>query len=80
MLFEINGSVVPKDYWKAPQQYAKMAKAFTVKVAGEPASTADSTFLNKKCVYIQQIIMRPNLKSSIMEQKCFICVILSRGL
>jgi len=40
MLFEINGSVVAKDYWKTPEQFAGMAKAFTVIVDGKPASTA----------------------------------------
>ena len=40
MLFEISGSVVPKDYWKTPEQFAKMAKAFTIMIDGTPASTA----------------------------------------
>jgi len=40
MLFEISGSVVPKDYWKTPEQFADMAKAFTVMIDGKPASTA----------------------------------------
>jgi GNAT superfamily N-acetyltransferase len=40
MLFEISGSVVPQYYWKTPEQFAGMAKAFTVMVDGKPASTA----------------------------------------
>jgi RimJ/RimL family protein N-acetyltransferase len=40
MLFEINGSVVPKDYWRTPKQFADMAKAFTIMVDGKPVSTA----------------------------------------
>jgi len=40
MLFEISGTVVPKDYWKTPEQFAAIAKAFTVMVDGKPASTA----------------------------------------
>jgi len=40
MLFEIDGTVVPKDYWKSPEQFASMAKAFTVMIDGKPASTA----------------------------------------
>ncbi len=40
MLFKINGSVVPKDYWKSPEQCAGIAKAFTVMIDGKPASTA----------------------------------------
>ena len=44
MLFEISGSVVPKYYWKTPQQFAGMAKAFSVMVNGKPASTAFTSF------------------------------------
>ena len=40
MLFEISGSVVPKDYWSCPRQFSQMAKAFTVIIDGKPASTA----------------------------------------
>ena len=40
MLFEISGSVVPRDYWKTPTQFAEMAKAFTILIDGKPASTA----------------------------------------
>ena len=40
MLFDINGSVVPKDYWKTPEQFASMAKAFSVMIDGKPVSTA----------------------------------------
>ena len=40
MLFKLSGSVVPKDYWKTPAQFTEMAKAFTVLVDGQPASTA----------------------------------------
>ena len=40
MLFEIKGSVVPKDYWKTPEQLSSMANAFTAIVDGNPASTA----------------------------------------
>jgi len=40
MLFNINGQVVPKDFWKTPEQFAKIAKAFTVIIDGNPASTA----------------------------------------
>ena len=40
MLFNISGKVVPKDYWKTPEQFANVAKAFTVMVDGKPASTA----------------------------------------
>ena len=40
MLFNISGNVVPKDYWKTPEQFADMAKAFTVMVDGKPVSTA----------------------------------------
>jgi len=40
LLFEINGSVVPKDYWKTPEQFASIAKAFTVMIDNKPASTA----------------------------------------
>jgi len=49
MLFNISGQVVPKDFWKTPEQFAKMAKAFTVIVDDKPASTAftSSTHDNK---------------------------------
>ena len=40
MLFEINGSVVPKDYWVSSEKYSEIAKAFTVIIDGRPASTA----------------------------------------
>ena len=40
MLFEINGSVVPKDYWKDPKQFDNLAKAFTVMIDNKPVSTA----------------------------------------
>jgi len=40
MLFDIQGSVVPKDYWKTPEQFSKVAKAFTVMIDDKPASTA----------------------------------------
>ena len=40
MLFHISGSVVPKDYWKTPEQFAKLAKAFTIMLDGKPVSTA----------------------------------------
>jgi len=40
MLFEISGRVVPKDYWKTPEQLTNMAAAFTVMVDGKPVSTA----------------------------------------
>jgi len=40
MLFNISGSVIPKEYWKTPQQAADLAKAFTVMVEGKPVSTA----------------------------------------
>ena len=40
MLFEISGSVVPKDYWKTPEKFASIAKSFTVMIDGKPASTA----------------------------------------
>jgi len=40
MLFEISGSVVPKDYWRNPRQFSKIAKAFTVVIDGKPVSTA----------------------------------------
>jgi len=40
LLFEISGRVVPKDYWKTPEQLNNMAKAFTVMADGKPASTA----------------------------------------
>ena len=40
MLFEISGTVVPKDYWKSPEQFYQTAKAFTVIVEGKPVSTA----------------------------------------
>ena len=40
MLFEISGSVVPKDYWKTPEQAADMAKAFSVMIDGKLVSTA----------------------------------------
>ncbi|MDR2184037.1 MAG: GNAT family N-acetyltransferase [Clostridiales bacterium] len=40
MLFDISGSVVPKDYWKTAEQFTNLAKAFTVMVDGKPVSTA----------------------------------------
>jgi len=40
MLFEISGSVVPKDYWKTPEHATDMAKAFSVMIDGKPVSTA----------------------------------------
>ena len=40
LLFEINGSVVPRDYWRTPKQFTDIAKAFTVMVDGKPVSTA----------------------------------------
>jgi len=40
MLFDIQGSVIPKDYWKTPEQFSKEAKAFTVMIDDKPASTA----------------------------------------
>jgi len=40
ILFEINGSVVPKDYWKTPEQFANFVKAFSVMIDNKPASTA----------------------------------------
>ena len=40
MLFNINGSVVPKEYWKTPEQFINAAKSFTVMVDGKPTSTA----------------------------------------
>jgi len=40
MLFEIKGRVVPKDYWKSPEQFESLAKAFTVMIDNKPASTA----------------------------------------
>ena len=40
MLFEISGSVVPRDYWKTPEQFSEIAKAFTIMIDGKPASTA----------------------------------------
>ena len=40
MLFNITGSVVPRDYWKTPELYTKVAKAFTIIIDGKPASTA----------------------------------------
>jgi len=40
MVFEISGRVVPKDYWKTPEQLNDMAKAFTLMIDGKPAATA----------------------------------------
>lgn len=40
MLFNISGSVVPKEYWKSPQQFEEIAKAFSVVIDGKPVSTA----------------------------------------
>jgi len=40
MLFEITGSVVPKDYWRTREQFANIAKAFTIMIDGKPVSTA----------------------------------------
>ena len=40
MLFNITGSVVPKDYWKTPEQFIEAAKAYTVIIDDKPASTA----------------------------------------
>jgi len=40
LLFEISGRVVPKDYWKTPEQLNDMAKAFSVMIDGKPVSTA----------------------------------------
>ena len=40
MLFNISGSVVPKDFWKTPEQFASIAKAFAVMIDGKPVSTA----------------------------------------
>jgi len=40
MLFEINGIVVPKDYWKTTKQFMSIAKAFTVMLDNKPVSTA----------------------------------------
>jgi len=40
MLFKINGIVVPKDYWRTPEQFADVAKAFTIMIEGKPVSTA----------------------------------------
>ena len=39
-LFDIPGSVVPKVCWTSPEQYAKMAEAFTIIIDGKLASTA----------------------------------------
>jgi len=43
MIFEINGTVVPKGYWNTPGQFLRMAKAYTVIIDGKPASTAFSS-------------------------------------
>jgi len=40
MLFEINGTVVPKDYWISLEKYSEIAKAFSVVVDGKPVCTA----------------------------------------
>jgi len=40
MLFEISGSVVPKDYWISLEKYSEIAKAFTVIIDDKPVSTA----------------------------------------
>jgi len=40
LLFNMNGTVVGKDFWRTPEQFAAMGKAFTVLVDGKPASTA----------------------------------------
>ena len=40
MLFEISGSVVPKDYWKTPEQFVGMAQAYSIMIDGKPVSTA----------------------------------------
>ena len=43
LLFEINGTVVPKDYWNTPEQFQRMAKAYTFFIDGKSASTAFSS-------------------------------------
>lgn len=40
MLFALQGSVTPKEYWKTPEQCAGMAKAYSVMIGGKPVSTA----------------------------------------
>lgn len=40
MLFELSGSVVPKDYWISSEKYSEIAKAFTIIINDKPASTA----------------------------------------
>ena len=40
LLFALEGSVVPKDYWNTPEQCDAMAKTFTLMIDGKPAATA----------------------------------------
>jgi len=40
MLFEMNGSVVAKDYWISSKKYSEIAKAFSVIIDERPVSTA----------------------------------------
>jgi len=40
MLFEISGSVIPKDYIKTPIQFDGLTKGYTVIINGKPAATA----------------------------------------
>ena len=39
-LFELHGSVVPKDYWRSHERFNDIAKAFSVMIDGKLAATA----------------------------------------